>query len=259
MNRFAMMSIGLVGCAPPQGSFESHAFDAVAVEQTYTLEVFVPDSAGPHDVVVVFDGDDWTRKTARIVSRLAAEGRITAPMVVGVGYGDTPNRRGRDYTPEGPDIPEGHGEIEPFFRFVVDELVPWVDDRYDTTATRNGRVLLGHSFGGLAAAWGALQATDTFGASVALSPSFTFADGAVFALEQEYAATHDDLAARIHLGAGSLEAFGLAGLTQAFHDELVARAYPNLDVQLGLEPNRVHADLFPVGAEHGLAFVLEDR
>ena len=64
---------------------------------------------------------------------------------------------------------------------------------------------------------------------------------------------------RVHLSAGALEAYGLAGLTEAFGEQLGSRGYPSLALQTELVPNRVHSDLFPVGAREGLRFTLGAR
>ncbi|MCB9665590.1 MAG: hypothetical protein H6732_15875 [Alphaproteobacteria bacterium] len=121
---------------------------------------------------------------------------------------------------------------------------------------RDSRTLWAHSFSGLAAAWGLFEARDHFANAIALSPSLVFADGLLFAREAAWAETHDDLPARVHLGAGTLEDHALAGLTEAFGARLAARDHPGLALQVQLEPGLAHADLFPVGAEAGLRFVL---
>lgn len=246
------------GCAPAiDGQIETHTLNAENVDQLYTLYVFVPDAASEaSSVVYLFDGDDWTEDTAGIVSELARAEGVTPPLVVGIGYGDTPNARGRDYTPPGYGIPDNHGEVEAFYRFLVDELVPWVDDAYDTAPSAEARVVMGHSFGGIAALWAPLFAGDTFGGSVSLSPSLAFADAAFFTYEADFAESNDDMAARLYLGAGALEAHGLAGLTEAFGAQLGSRSYPSLALQTELIPRRVHNDVFPDAAEAGLRFVL---
>lgn len=248
----------LGGCASPLDPLvQTHTLQAEAVDQVFTIRTLVPpDAEGPLPLVLLFDGDDWTGTTTGILARLLDEGVIDPPLLVSVGYGDTPNARGRDLTPPGEGVPEGHGGIAPFFAFLGDELLPWVDDRFPTRATPDSRTLLGHSFGGLAAAWGLFEARDHFANAIALSPSLVFADGLLFAREAAWAETHDDLPARVHLGAGTLEDHALAGLTEAFGARLAARDHPGLALQVQLEPGLAHADLFPVGAEAGLRFVL---
>ena len=248
----------LAACSPPPaGEFETIELRADAVDQIYTLTVFEPDTRtddGP--VVYLFDGDDWSHTVAGLVSALAEEG-LPAPLVVGIGYGERANQRGRDLTPPGPGLPDGWGQSDAFFAFLEDELVPVVDEGWPNAARPESRILLGHSFGGAAATYGLFTASDTFGNAVILSPSLTLGEGALFDLEADHAAHQSDLDARVYLGAGALEAFGLAGLTEAMGQTLAGRDYPSLALETELVPGRVHTDVFRRAAEHGLRFVLE--
>jgi len=259
MQRFSwaagFVAASVAGCTGPiDGTLETHELGASSVEQVYHLTVFVPDDT-PHHVVFLFDGDDWTDTTASQVSRAVRRGELgRPPLVVGIGYGDTPNQRARDYTPPGRGLPEGHGEVEAFYGFVVDELIPWVEARYPSGGER---VVLGHSFGGIAALWGRLQHPEVFAGAVALSPSLAFGDGALFAVEQEVAATTDDLGGALFLGAGTAETYGLAGLTEAFGEQVQRRRYPTLQLTTELFPRRVHSETFQPGVRAGLPFVLE--
>ena len=56
-------------------------------------------------------------------------------------------------------------------RFLVEELVPWIDGRYRTIASAEARAVLGGSRGGLAAADVAYFQAETFGACGALAPA----------------------------------------------------------------------------------------
>ncbi len=58
-------------------------------------------------------------------------------------------------------------------RFLVEELVPWVDRRYRTLASAEARAILGGSRGALAAADVAYSHADTFGACGAFSPALS--------------------------------------------------------------------------------------
>ena len=58
-----------------------------------------------------------------------------------------------------------------YISFVTDELVPEIDARYRTRATREGRVILGLSFGGLNSACFGLYAYDSIGGIAMQSPA----------------------------------------------------------------------------------------
>lgn len=58
-----------------------------------------------------------------------------------------------------------------FSRFLVEELVPWLHERYSLSRDPADVALAGESFGGLCAAWTALHHPTTFGTAILQSPS----------------------------------------------------------------------------------------
>jgi enterochelin esterase-like enzyme len=86
-----------------------------------------------------FDGSHWRLGDGGVVgitSRLAAAGDIPQVILVGIGYvGD--NNRGEDFL----------GGFYPFYRFLTEELIPFIDEEYHTDPSA-GRTLIGHSDGG---------------------------------------------------------------------------------------------------------------
>ncbi len=58
-------------------------------------------------------------------------------------------------------------------RFLVEELVPWVDERYRTIASPESRAILGGSRGGLAAVDAAYHHSETFGGCGAIAPAIS--------------------------------------------------------------------------------------
>lgn len=58
-----------------------------------------------------------------------------------------------------------------FSRMLVDELLPWLHDRYPFSRDPGDVALAGESFGGLCAGWTALHHPETFGNAILQSPS----------------------------------------------------------------------------------------
>ncbi|MEU9731878.1 alpha/beta hydrolase-fold protein [Streptomyces sp. NPDC048002] len=58
-----------------------------------------------------------------------------------------------------------------FSRMLVEELLPWLDDRYPLSRNPGDIALAGESFGGLCAAWTALHHPQAFGNAILQSPS----------------------------------------------------------------------------------------
>lgn len=99
------------------------------------------------------------------------------PVIVGIGYPIRkayPKERTRDYTipMEGDSI---GGEAEPFYRFIMEMVKPFVEERYRVDKTR--QTLCGHSHGGLFTLYVAFNHTDAFRNYFAASPSVWWADG----------------------------------------------------------------------------------
>ena len=153
---------------------------------------------------------------ARSTRSASCNSRATCPplLVVGIGYrvatlADTIHQRTRDLTPTAwpayarfePERTE-MGGAPAFLAFIREELMPWVGERYSSSPdatllrsfarrpVRDVRVA---------------AAPDTFSRYVIGSPSLWWHDHVIFDQEAEYAATHDDLAARVFFGIGADE------------------------------------------------------
>lgn len=258
MWRFAPMA-ALCACAAP-GTRDSYDLPSELVGRTFAITTFVAegvDPDGPLDLVVALDGDTWTGQTARIVAELSDEGVLPPTLLVTVGYGDGPNERATDYLPDSP-YEEIGGGVDVFHAFLAQELLPWVAERWEVPEGPAGRVLVGHSFGGVAVVWGMLHGAP-FEGIVALSPSLYFGRTELFDHEAAYATAHDDLDARLHLAAGSLEAHGMAALTDAFGATLAAREWPSLALQSEILAGRDHTGTYEPGVRAGLVHALEGR
>ena len=117
---------------------------------------------GPLPVIVLLDGDAHFHHTTGIVRFLVDQGRMPPALVVAV-----PNTtdRTRDLTP--PILSDTAlrtatptaGGADRMLRFLADELLPEVARHYGTAPFR---ILIGHSFGGLFAAYALLIRPDVF-------------------------------------------------------------------------------------------------
>ena len=69
---------------------------------------------------------------------------------------------------------------------------------------------------------------DVFGCFAATSPSLFWDQGVPFDYEEDFAAAHDDMAARVYLSMGALEITPMNAVFNLFVERLEARAYPSL-------------------------------
>jgi predicted alpha/beta superfamily hydrolase len=258
---FFVPALFLIACGPGQlnGEVTDFALDSELTDTTYTIEVFLPDSwdgSTPLRPVIALDGEQWFEWTAFSAQELVDDGRIAPPLVVSVGYGDGTNERQRDYLPESPDE-TGGGGVDSFHAFLMGELLPALEERWDVNTDPSARVLVGHSFGGFFSAWAMLE-EQSFGGYVSLSPSYYWGHAMIFDQEAELAASIDDLDARVYIAAGAGERWGLPALALAMGDVLEGRNYPSMDVHAELIDGRVHSDVYPSAVTAGLAYTLED-
>jgi len=140
------------------GRVERETFPSTIVNDAYLIEVRLPPSydqlpARSYPVVFQLDGTNFGPEfaiTAGFASGLEGQGRISETIVVGVGYPyvdpliSSTQGRGRDYVPVSFDGKPGG--LDPFVRFLVEELLPHIDSKYRVDSSR--RILSGHSLGG---------------------------------------------------------------------------------------------------------------
>jgi enterochelin esterase-like enzyme len=113
----------------------------------------------PYNLLVVFDGFAYLHvvPTPTILDNLLADGLI-APMVAVLV--DSPNRN--------VDLPCS----APFADFLVEELLPWLRERYTVTSDPARVVVAGSSYGGLAAAYAGFRHPEVFGNVLSQSGAF---------------------------------------------------------------------------------------
>jgi predicted alpha/beta superfamily hydrolase len=129
-----------------------------------------------YPVLILLDGDTHFQHAAAAAEFLSAEDRVPELIVVGLPN----NARLRDLSPP-TDVPEdvadGTGGDE-FLRFIVDELLPWLEARHRAAPLR---ILFGHSRGGLINMQALLTRPGAFRAHIAASPYFGWSKGRMVA------------------------------------------------------------------------------
>jgi len=124
------------------------------------------------------------------------------------------------------------------------------------------RYLVGHSYGGLFAAWVALTAPETFSGYVIVSPSLWYDDGLAFRLEEEAARDRTDWPVRVYMTVGSREInqqHDMVADLRRMASRLEGRRYPHLRLRWEVAEDETHNSVFPRGLSNGLRFVLEGR
>ncbi len=197
--------------------------------QDYEVRIYLPHSypylpGQNYPVLYVMDGNLFGELVSGIARLMAFSSKVPEVIVVSVGYplilhGEGFKKfislRGLEFTP-GPDpkFEEEHqkwlgvgdfrtGNAPLFYRFLLDELVPVIETEY--RARPGDRTLLGHSASGLFTLYAMFRQPEAFQRYVAGSPPLRYASGLMFRIEEDYAAEHTALPARLFFGIGSEE------------------------------------------------------
>ena len=133
-----------------------------------------------HDGQNVFDGatsfipgQEWGADEA--AGRLIRSRRLEPFIMVAVS---NTSDRAEDYTRE-PDPPRGGGRSAEYFRFLLEELQPFIDAHYRTLTDPAHTAVIGSSLGALAALDLGLAHPDRFGLVGCVSPAVWWADTAI--------------------------------------------------------------------------------
>ncbi len=216
---------------PPPGRFETlgnwepPGFPRRVVT-AYLPADHVPDGTRP--VLFLLDGqnvfDDVFSFAGGWYAHRAVDGlpraRCNAPVVVGIPHGG--ERRIDELVPW--KMAQGGGHLASFLAWVMAKVVPEAQARYGTVPGPVGTVLGGSSLGGLAALWGHVHHSETFGGALCLSPSVWVASRAIF---KDVAAFRPPAVSRIYLDCGGKEAGGrMLPVVKQLAELLKAKHYP---------------------------------
>jgi predicted alpha/beta superfamily hydrolase len=272
--------------ASPLGGTEVHYLDSEHVGAEFKIFVGHCGTEGVDAPAVLYltDANGQFGGTVDVIRLMQLSRHLPPLLVVGIGYrvatiADTLHQRTRDLTPTAwpayarfePERTDMGGAPD-FLAFIRDELMPWVRGRYGSSPDAT---YFGHSLGGLFGTYALLRAPDTFTRYVIGSPSLWWHSRAIFDQEAEYAATHDDLAARVFFGIGSDEThegrareaayldvteqakataiyLDMVDDLQRFVDQLAGRDYPGLRLRHEVFPDEFHITVPFVNLSRGL-------
>jgi predicted alpha/beta superfamily hydrolase len=147
------------------GYVESFASEILG--ETRELEIRLPEGydvrVDSYLVFVVLDGGAWFRYLVSILDMISPN-HLPEMIVVGLPNTD----RSRDLDPADSSLGEVGAGARRFQRFLIDELLPHLDNQYRTAPYR---ILAGHSLAGLAVMYNLITDPEAFHARFASSPS----------------------------------------------------------------------------------------
>jgi predicted alpha/beta superfamily hydrolase len=248
-----------------------HQLPAQNTGRHYEVWVELPPSYGKTDrklpVLFVSDANYAFPLIHSIRNRLGAGGQnIEDFVIVGLSYAKEDNptdSRSLDYTPtnilaKGKKrsknlTAKAYGGAALYTEYLQQQVIPFVLSNYKVDPKR--KLFVGHSYGALLGAYILLTQPDTFDTYILSSPSLWFDDKFMFKLEQQYAAKHTDLTAKVQLYAAEFEQIkpapryakrvSILDDMLVFEKTLKSRNYPGLIIHSQMIADEDHLSVFP--------------
>ncbi|MFD2045374.1 alpha/beta hydrolase [Ornithinibacillus salinisoli] len=150
-----------------KGKMIEQEIDSNFLHEKMTLKIYQPESFSPlykYHICIMQDGNDYFQlgRVATLSDKLHEEFEIENTIFVGIHYQDRHDRL-KKYHPNG----EQH---EAYVKFLVNEVVPLLDDYLPTYHMGGSRALMGDSLAGTLALVVASKYPNTFGKVIMQSP-----------------------------------------------------------------------------------------
>jgi predicted alpha/beta superfamily hydrolase len=219
------------------------------LDEERTIQVYLPDSYNTskanYPVVYLMDGEGHFSYTAGLLQFFARNNMAPEMILIGV-----PNKfRNRDFTPIADVTVAGSGGADNFLKFLQEELIPTVEDKYRTLPYR---VMIGHSLTGMYCFYTMLKKPDLFNSFVAVSPWVIYHNNFLVDFINKELPNHSSLKKEIYFTAGSLEQQDLLTTFNRFNEILKNKAPKDLTWNYKLMTNENHGSQFLLAVYDGL-------
>jgi predicted alpha/beta superfamily hydrolase len=170
-------------------TLKENRYCLVYTPPSYSNTIYLPKK---YPVLYLLDGDVHFHSVTGLLQFLSTgmNGNYVIPEMIVVAIPNTD--RTRDLTPthtdKGPDGREfaflkTSGGMNNFFKFLKNELIPHVDSNFHTSSYR---VLIGHSFGGIAVINALYTMPETFNSYIAIDPSLWYDNQVLLKKAKDY-------------------------------------------------------------------------
>lgn len=243
------------------GSQTRTIVSSVVNGQKYELQVFLPGSYRQgnkkYKVVYLLDSQ-WDFPLAKsLYGQQYYDGFIPELIIVGITWGGSrPNPdslRARDYTPTHEKSFPQSGGAGNFLSFMKNELFPFVESNY--RAEKDGRTLMGCSFGGLFTLYALFSEPGLFTNYIAASPAFEWDNGVIYQHEKKFFAQKSTAKGRLYMVMGGVErnVSGFNKLVKHLRD----RGYTSLKIETRVLDNTGHSGTKAEGYSRGLQYAFQ--
>lgn len=206
-------------------------FTSKTVGDDFTIYIHFPPgydtTKTKYPVLYMTDGD-WNMTVAMNCFNMLRQDYNTAvePLIVGIGYGNRPNKRSRDLDP-------GKGGPK-FLEFIQTEVMPFVEKHYRVT---DNKTLYGYSLGGMFTIYTLFEHPGMFNMIGIGAPGNAGNDLMIEA--KKYFATNKDLNTKVFLGVGSYEHDNVKHINE-FKTYIDKQNFKDFDLRTGITPNAAH-------------------
>ncbi len=214
------------------------SIESISNGAKYTIKVALPEDYNPSKklaTIYILDGEENFDYVAENCKKISSEYSTSNVLVVSIGYG---NDRSFDYTPT--KVNNGGGGAENFMRFLQNELIPKMESDFGSDTSRSKRIIIGHSFGGLLAAYAFTNFNNVFGNYIMLSPSIWYDNEILLHYEKESRDLNKSNSQLVYMGLGELENQGrMLAPFIAFYQQL-KNNYSSIQIEYRLQPHLDH-------------------
>jgi len=211
-------------------------------------------SNGKYATIYVLDGEDNFALVANNCKEISKTNGTQNVVVVGIGYG---RDRSIDYTPTKVSSVTGGGAE--FLQFIEAQLIPRIEQDFNVDTTAAGRVIIGHSYGGLFGACVLAINNSLFGNYILLSPSIWFDNEVTLQLEKANRVNNQNRPQLVFMGIGEMENAGrMQAPFEAFY-QILNDNYTNIKLSRNREPNLSHIGSKDPNTIKGLTFYFQNR
>ena len=224
----------------------------------YEIKVGLPANYNPgmekYSTIYLLDGKEIFDFVANKCKEISDDHAVKNVLVVSIGYG---RDRSIDYTPT--KVSSVTGGAPQFLNFIETQLIPKIEQDFSADTSRAGRVILGHSYGGLFGGYTYAVRNELFGNYILLSPSFWFDNLVTLQLEKENRSLNKGRNQLVFMGIGEAENAGrMQAPFEAFYQS-IRENYPNIKLTKNLEKNLDHLGSRNPNIIKGLNYYFENR
>lgn len=225
---------------------------------TYNIQVGLPYNYNPgaekYETIYVLDGKEIFGFVANRCREISDNYGVKNVLVVSIGYGKD---RSIDYTPT--KISSITGGAPQFLNFIKTQLIPKMEQDYHADTSRESRVILGHSYGGLFGGYAFCVNNKVFGNYLILSPSFWFDNQVALQMERDNRTTNRNRKQLVFMGIGENEETDrMLAPFETFYQSL-RNNYTNIKLEKNIEKNQNHMSSRNPNIIRGLEYYFQNR